>query len=111
MRVFRRDLEDGLLEQQLVKPAVGCAAKCPRRSPGNMPRWYWNGGAEKLRFIPSSAFAPESGPSEAQLTQWYGENRTQFIRPERRTLRFAVFGADMLEVSGQRRAKPKIAAR
>ncbi|KPQ31953.1 MAG: SurA N-terminal domain/PPIC-type PPIASE domain, partial [Porphyrobacter sp. HL-46] len=107
--VFRRDLEDGLLEQQLVKPAV-VAPQMPEKIARQYAALVLERRRGEIALIPSSAFAPESGPSEAQLTQWYGENRTQFIRPERRTLRFAVFGADMLEVSATP-SEAEIAAR
>ncbi|MFN4021199.1 MAG: peptidylprolyl isomerase, partial [Erythrobacter sp.] len=53
----------------------------------------------EIALIPSAAFAPAGNPSESQLTAWYNDNRAQFVRPERRTLRFAVFGTDTLKVN------------
>ncbi|MCR9179524.1 MAG: SurA N-terminal domain-containing protein [Erythrobacteraceae bacterium] len=107
--VFRRDLKDGLLEQQLLKPAV-VAPQMPEKIARQYAALVLERRRGEIALVPSSIFAPESGPSEAQLTQWYGENRTQFIRPERRTLRFAVFGADTLEVSATP-SEAEIAAR
>ena len=95
---FRRDLQDGLLEQQLLRSAVAAP-----QLPEKIARQYAALVLEKLKgeiaLIPSAAFAPAGNPSDAQLTAWYKDNRTQFIRPERRTLRFAVFGADTLKVN------------
>jgi peptidyl-prolyl cis-trans isomerase D len=95
--MFRRDLETGLLEQQLLRPAVAAP-----QLPEKIARQYAALVLEKRRgaiaLIPRAAFAPASNPSDAQLTAWYKHNRTQFIRPERRTLRFAVFGAEALKV-------------
>jgi peptidyl-prolyl cis-trans isomerase D len=95
---FRRDLEDGLLEQQLLRSAVAAP-----QMPEKMARQYAALVLEKRRgeiaLIPSAAYAPAGNPSEAQLAKWYGDNRSQFIRPERRTLRFAVFGPDSLKVN------------
>ena len=96
--VFRRDLVNGLLEDQLLRPAL-----LSPQMPEKIARQYASLVLERRRgqiaLIPSSAFAPESGPTDAQLTEWYGTNRTLFMQPERRTLRFAVFGDDTLEVS------------
>jgi peptidyl-prolyl cis-trans isomerase D len=96
--IFRRDLHDGLIEQQLLRPAVAAP-----RLPEKVARRYASLVLERRRgeiaLIPSEAFAPAADPSDTVLAEWYGKNRTQFIRPERRVLRFAVFSADTLEVS------------
>lgn len=96
--VFRRDLADGLLEDQLLRPAL-IAPQMPEKIARQYAALVLERRKGEIALIPSSAFAPSSGPTQAQLTEWYAENRNQFVRPERRTLRFAVFGADTLEVS------------
>ncbi len=96
--IFRRDLTDGLIEQQLLKPAIAAPVL-----PEKIARQYASLVLERRKgeivLIPSTAFAPAGNPTEAQLAAWYNDNRTQFIRPERRTLRFAVFGNDTLKVN------------
>ncbi|TAD74263.1 MAG: peptidylprolyl isomerase [Sphingomonadales bacterium] len=96
--LFRRDLQDGLIEQQLLRSAVAAP-----QLPEKVARQYASLVLEKrkgeIALIPSAAFAPTGNPSDAQLAAWYKDNRTQFIRPERRTLRFAVFGSDTLKVN------------
>lgn len=108
-QTFRRDLEDGLIEQQLLRSAI-VAPQLPEK----IARQYASLVLEKrkgaIALIPSAAFAPAGNPSEAQLAAWYKDNRTQFIRPERRTLRFAVFGGDSLTVNATPTAA-EIAAR
>lgn len=108
-KLFRRDLESGLLEQQLLGSAVAAP-----RMPEKMARQYAALVLEKrkgeIALIPSAAFAPAGEPTEAQLAAWYNDNRTRFIRPERRTLRFAVFSADSLQVNAAP-AAAEIAAR
>ncbi|WP_296716453.1 peptidylprolyl isomerase [Erythrobacter sp.] len=96
--VFRRDLADGLLEDQLLRPAL-IAPQMPEKIARQYAALVLERRRGEIALIPSAAFAPTTGPTQAQLTEWYGENRTQFIRPERRTLRFAVFGEETLEVS------------
>lgn len=107
--VFRRDLQDGLIEQQLLRSAVAAP-----RLPEKIARQYAALVLEKrkgeIALIPSAAFAPAGNPSDSQLAAWYKDNRTQFIRPERRTLRFAVFGAETLKVNATPTAA-EIAAR
>jgi len=98
VQTFRRDLEDGLIEQQLLRSAVAAP-----QLPEKIARQYAALVLEKrkgtIALIPSAAYAPAGNPTEAQLAAFYKDNRTQFIRPERRTLRFAVFGGDSLKVN------------
>lgn len=96
-QTFRRDLEDGLIEQQLLRSAVA-APQLPEKIARQYAALVLEKRKGEIALIPSAAFAPAGNPSEAQLAAWYKDNRTQFIRPERRTLRFAVFGADSLKV-------------
>lgn len=95
---FRRDLQDGLLEQQLLRSAVA-APQLPEKIARQYAALVLEKRKGEIALIPSAAFAPAGNPSDAQLVAWYKDNRTQFIRPERRTLRFAVFGADTLKVN------------
>lgn len=95
---FRRDLQDGLLEQQLLRSAVA-APQLPEKIARQYAALVLEKRKGEIALIPSAAFAPTGIPADAQLAAWYKDNRTQFIRPERRTLRFAVFGADTLKVN------------
>lgn len=95
---FRRDLVDGLVEQQLLKPALA-APQLPEKIARHYAALVLERRKGEIALIPSAAFAPAGDPTAAQLAAWYQDNRTQFIRAERRTLRFAVFGEDTLEVS------------
>ncbi len=107
--IFRRDLVDGLIEQQLLKPAVA-APQLPEKIARQYAALVLEKRKGEIALIPSAAFSPVGNPTEAQLTAWYNDNRTLFIRPERRTLRFAVFGEDQLEVNAAPTAA-EIAAR
>lgn len=96
-QTFRRDLEDGLIEQQLLRSAI-VAPQLPEKIARQYAALVLEKRKGAIALIPSSAYAPAGNPSEAQLAAWYKDNRTQFIRPERRTLRFAVFGGESLKV-------------
>ncbi|HSF12838.1 MAG TPA: SurA N-terminal domain-containing protein [Erythrobacter sp.] len=108
-KTFRRDLVDGLIEQQLLKPALA-APQLPEKVARQYAALVLERRKGEIALIPAAAFAPAGNPSEAQLAAWYKDNRTQFIRPERRTLRFAVFGSNTLEVNAAPTAA-EIAAR
>jgi peptidyl-prolyl cis-trans isomerase D len=97
-KTFRRDLVDGLIEQQLLKPALA-APQLPEKVARQYAALVLERRKGEIALIPAAAFAPAGDPTEAQLAAWYKDNRTQFIRPERRTLRFAVFGSNTLEVN------------
>ena len=95
--LFREDLKNGLLEDLLLRPAL-LSPQMPEKIARQYAALVLERRVGNIALIPSAEFAPKAGPTETQLTEWYGANRTQFIRPERRTLRFAVFGDESLKV-------------
>ncbi len=95
---LRRDLRDGLLEQQLFESSMA-SAQLPQKIARHYAALVLERRRGEIALIPSTAFAPAADPSAAQLEAWYKDNRTRFIRPERRVLRFAVFNADQLGLS------------
>lgn len=88
--IVRDDLQMSLLARQSVVPITLGA-----RLPTSMARTY----AQLLNetrsgtaaVFPAEAFAPGEGPSDEQLQEYYDENRAQYIRPERRIIRYASF--------------------
>lgn len=91
----RRDLADGLIAQQVLVPAA-FGAKMPGKIAARYAALTRERRTGAVALIPSAAFAPRGSPTTAQLTAYYNANRGDFIRPERRVLRYAVFGADAL---------------
>lgn len=91
----RDDIGMSLLAQQMVVPISYQA-----RMPTGFARTYAQLLNETRRgtaaVFPAEAFAPEGGPSDAQLQAYYTENRARYIRPERRRIRYASFGPDEL---------------
>jgi peptidyl-prolyl cis-trans isomerase D len=87
----RRELADGLLAQQVLVPSAFGAKMGPK-----MTLRYAALTKERrtgaLGLVPSSAFAPKGDPTPAQLSTYYEANKAQFIRPERRILRYLTFG-------------------
>ncbi len=93
--VVRRDLADGLLARQVL-----IAAEFGARLPDKVVRRYAALTKERregaIAVLPSSAYAPRGDPSVSQLSSYYQANRGDFIRPERRVLRYAAFGEEAL---------------
>ena len=91
----RQDLAQGLLARQLVV-AAGYGA----RPPLSIARRYSELLGERrtgvLAALPAVAYAPTAAPTDAQLQAFYTANRADFIRPERRVIRFASFGEAVL---------------
>ncbi|MEL7188529.1 MAG: SurA N-terminal domain-containing protein [Pseudomonadota bacterium] len=93
--VLRRDLADGLLAQQLLVPALASPI-LPKKAAKQYAALVRERRRGTIGLIPSELFMPEGDPTDEQLTAYYSDNRTRFIRPERRVLRYAAFGMDAI---------------
>ena len=92
---IREDLAAGLFAKQLLLPAtfgLTMPNKVTRRYAGLLTEQREG----EIGLIEASTFAPEEDPTEEQLTSYYSENSSDYLRPERRVIRYAVFGADAL---------------
>jgi peptidyl-prolyl cis-trans isomerase D len=87
----RADLATGLLARQLLTPLTFSPVV-----PSSLVQQYASLLRERrqgsIASLPSSAFAPSGNPSDNQLQAFYTESRERYIRPERRTIRYASFG-------------------
>ncbi|MDE1466651.1 peptidylprolyl isomerase [Aurantiacibacter sp. D1-12] len=88
--IVRDDLALSLMARQTVVPL-----SYQTRMPESFARTYAQLLNETrigtaVRF-PAEAFAPAEGPSDAQLQEYYAANQAAYIRPERRTIRYATF--------------------
>lgn len=87
----RRDLADGLVAQQVLVPG-SFGARMPTKITARYAALTKERREGAVAVVPSAAFAPTGAPTTAQLTAFYNANRAAYIRPERRVLRYAVFG-------------------
>ncbi len=90
--ILRRDIGDGLLAQQLLRPAFA-APQMPEAAARQYAALVLERRRGQIGLVSSAVFAPEGDPTDEQLTEYYTESRDDFILPERRTIRFAAFGA------------------
>jgi peptidyl-prolyl cis-trans isomerase D len=91
----RGDIAATLYARQMLIPANYGAAV-----PRSLALQYatlskeWRKG--QIAVLPSGAFAPKADPSAAQLNAFYTAHRTDYLRPERRVIRYATFGEEAL---------------
>jgi peptidyl-prolyl cis-trans isomerase D len=90
------DIAQGLVAKQVLVPvAFGATA------PTSLARRYAELTLERrngaIAFIESTAFAPKAAPSDAVLAQFFKANAANYIVPERRTIRYAVFAEDAIK--------------
>jgi len=92
---FREDMELGLLARQLLTPITFSPAV-----PASFGRHYASLLREQregsIATLASASFAPTRAPTNAELQAFYRANSTDYIRPERRVIRFASFGIEAL---------------
>lgn len=91
--ILRKDIADGLLAQQILRPALG-ASTLPKAAAKHYASLVLERRKGQVGLISALAYAPEEEPNNEVLSSFYSSNREDFILPERRTLRFAAFGAD-----------------
>lgn len=93
--MVRDDLRSGLLARQLLVPAA-IGVKVPEKLAlryASLSKERRQGG---IAVVPSQAFAPTADPTDAQLSTFYNETKGDYIRPERRVIRYLSFGDEAL---------------
>ena len=93
---LRDDLGQGLLAQQIITPAsLGATI------PGKLARRYAALFKERregsIILVPTAGFLPAAAPTNEQLSAYYNANRSAYIRPERRVIRYASFDDSAIE--------------
>lgn len=94
-QIVREDLSDGLIAQQVLVPAV-FGAKFPDRIVARYATQLREKREGSIALVPAELFAPKDDPTAKQLQAFYNANRTDFMRPERRQVRYARFGTEQL---------------
>ena len=108
-KLVRQDLAEGLVAQQLLVPA-SFGATMPRTLVTQYAALLKERREGAIAVLPSELFAPQQAPDAKALATWYQSHRSKFIRPERRTIRYAVLDAGALK-SVAAPTEPEIAAR
>ncbi|MGB3738845.1 MAG: SurA N-terminal domain-containing protein [Pontixanthobacter sp.] len=93
--MVRNDLRAGLFVRQLLIPG-SFGATMPDKITARYASLFKERREGAIGILPSSAFAPDADPSAEQLSAFYRRNRGDYIRPERRRIRYFTFGDDAL---------------
>ncbi len=96
----RADLGQGLLAQQILVPSA-FGARMPNKLVSQYAALLAESRQGAIGIVPSSLYAPTTGPSAAQLQAYYDRNRSSYIRPERRVIRYATFDANAVAGSAE----------
>ena len=93
---LRRELGNSLMARQLLTNAdFGVAV--PSTVVQRFAAVVTERRTGQIGLLPSSAFAPKTLPSDSELATWYAANQKDFIRPERRVIRYATFSDAVLK--------------
>lgn len=95
-KLVREDLGKGLLAQLQLEPA-SLGVRYPAAAANRYALLFKERRVGAIGLVPSTAFAPAAAPGAAALEQFYQAERSRFIRPERRVIRYATFGPDAVE--------------
>ncbi|QKG71637.1 peptidyl-prolyl cis-trans isomerase [Erythrobacter mangrovi] len=91
----RDDLGTRLLAQQVFVPA-GLGASIPNKMAYRYAQLFKERRKGSIALLPAVAYAPPPGASDDTLRAYYDSHRTEFVRPERRVIRYATFDSSDL---------------
>ena len=91
----RQQIRTSLYFEQTVLPQV-YGTKLPDSLAETYARTFKERRTGSVATLPVALFAPEGAPTDKALQQFYADNRNRFIRPERRTFRYATFDSSAL---------------
>lgn len=94
--LIRDDFAQGLVARQILVPAA-FGARVPQEFASRYAAILRESRSGAIALIPSAAFVPATGPTPAELKAYYAEKQDRYIRPERRVVRYAVFGDGVLK--------------
>ncbi|MET1756597.1 peptidyl-prolyl cis-trans isomerase [Novosphingobium sp. RD2P27] len=92
----RDSVAQRLVARQLLAPAE-YGAVLPAEMAWRYGQLLGERRTGSIAILPSLLFAPEKEPTAAELAAYYKANTDSFIRPERRVIRYATFGADAVK--------------
>jgi peptidyl-prolyl cis-trans isomerase D len=92
----RQSVATRLVAREVLAPAE-YGATLPREMAWRYSQLLAERRTGSVVVLPSLLFAPANPPSTADLMAYYKAHTSTFIRPERRVVRYATFGADAVK--------------
>ena len=97
---LREDLEARLIQRQLVLPIAG-SAHVPNAIAHQYASLLLEQRSGIVGAVPSAAMGPGQEPGDAELAAFYRSNQARYTIPERRVIRYALFGPEQVAASTQ----------
>jgi peptidyl-prolyl cis-trans isomerase D len=91
----RSDLGVGLLSQQMLIPA-SFGASVPDKLAYRYAQLFKERRQGSIALLPAATYAPTGDADPKMLRSYYERNREAFVRPERRSIRYATFDSAAL---------------
>jgi peptidyl-prolyl cis-trans isomerase D len=92
---IRNDLASSVMARQLLVPIAG-AIRVPANLAAPYARALLEAREGMIGVVPAQAIPPGPPPSETEIKSFYQKNLSGFTLPERRVLRYALFGVDTM---------------
>jgi peptidyl-prolyl cis-trans isomerase D len=92
---LRKDISQRLIERQLALPAGGSAV-VPRAMAFQYASLLLESRSGTVGAVPSSAMGGGNEPTDQEVADFYKKNVDRYTIPERRVIRYALFGTDTL---------------
>jgi len=92
---LRKDIAQRLIERQVALPAGGSAV-VPRAMAFQYASLLLESRSGTLGAVPASAMGGGNEPTDQEVADFYKKNIGRYTIPERRVIRYALFGTDTL---------------
>ena len=107
---LRDDIGQGLIAQQVLVPATA-GSIMPRKMVTRYASLLNETRKGEVAVLPSAVFASGIKPTDKDIAAYYQANRDDFIRPERRVIRYATFGPEVFAKAAPQPTEAEITAR
>ena len=97
---LRDDLQSRLIQRQLVLPVAG-SAFVPNAIAQQYASLLLEQRSGVVGAVPSAAMGAGAEPTEAELNAFYRTSQARYTIPERRVIRYALFGRDQVAAATQ----------
>ena len=90
---LRREVEMRLIQRQLMEPAT-VSAVLPKSIASAYAAMLLETRTGTIGLVPAAAMGAGAEPTDAEVAAFYEQNKARYTIPERRVIRYAVFGRD-----------------
>jgi peptidyl-prolyl cis-trans isomerase D len=97
---LRRELAASLVERQILLPVAG-SARVPQAMAVQYASLLLEQRSGTVGLVPAAAMGVGREPTDAEVASFYRENQGRYTIPERRTLRYAVIGAEQVAAAAR----------